>query len=189
MLIQTTSLRSGSLQRAGSCFRHHHELPPDRTTRTIHGCRCVPADATARCAVDSGNDTARLFSTVSPLASGARFGNETGETGTRCAINDDRNASAAPATVSQCGCITVNRRFTSHCGVTWRPSGRSRTPWEGDAAKLASPETGLLHSCCPSNRHSISNGSSAGLRMMTAVRRPGVGAGHLCACGRSFFRN
>lgn len=165
------------------------KLLPSLVTRIIRPSRYVFIDASAQKTVDSGNDTARLFSKVSPLASGACFGNETGETGTRCAISDDRNASAAPATVSQCGSIMVNQRFTGHCAMTWRPIGRARMTWEGDGANLASPETGLLHSCCPSNRHSVCNGSSAGLRMVTAVRRPWVGTGHLCACSRSFFRN
>ena len=135
---------------------------------------------------DSGPDTARLRFFVSPLASGACFGDETGETGTRCATGNGCNASAAPATVSQYGCITVNSGFTSHCDITWRPHGRARMTWEGDAATLASPETGLLHSCCPSNRRSVCNGSSAGMRRMTAMRRPQVVADHLCACRRSF---
>lgn len=150
--------------------------------------RCVFIDAPAQNTVDSGNDTARLFSKVSPLASGACFGNEIGETGTRCAIRDDRNASAAPATVSQCGSIMVNQRFTGHCAMTWRPIGRARMTWEGDGANLASPETGLLHSCCPRNRHSVCNGSSAGLRRVTAVRRAKIGIGYLCACSRSSLR-
>lgn len=183
--------------RCGLCWSVHSinpvstgrcKLLPSLTTRIISPRRCIFIDASAQKKVDSGNDTARLFSKVSPLASGACFGNETGETGTRCAISDDRNASAAPATVSQCGYITVNHRFTGHCAMTWRPTGRARMAWEGDVANLASPETGLLHSCCTRNRHSVCNGSSAGLRMVTAVRRPRVGAGHLYACRRSSLR-
>ena len=156
--------------------------------RIIHPCWCGDLATPAAEIADSGPDTARLEFFVSPLASGACFGDETGETGTRCATCNGCNASAAPATVSQCGCITVNSGFTSHCDMTWRPTGRARMTWEGDAAKLASPETGLLHSCCPSNRRSVCNGSSAGLRMVTAMRRPWVGAGHLCACRRSSLR-
>ena len=183
--------------RCGPCWSVHSINPVSTgrcklllslTTRIICPRRWVFIDASAQKTVDSGHDTARLFSKVSPLASGACFGNETGETGTRCAISDDRNASAAPATVSQCGYIMVNQRFTGHCAMTWRPTGRVRMAWEGDVANLASPETGLLHSCCTRNRHSVCNGSSAGMQRVTALRRPRVGASHLYACRRSSLR-
>lgn len=164
-------------------------LPEDHPRRTILPRRDDPGVWHHATAAVSGHTTAGLRRVVPTHASGACFGDEAGETGTRCAIGNDRNASAAPATVSQCGCIVVSLRLTGHCGVTWRPSGRARTPWEGDVARLASPETGLLHSCCPNTRHSVCNRSSAGLRMMTNGFRPRVEVRHRSACRRSTSRD
>lgn len=161
-------------------------LPIPAAKRMMPPLLSHPFGRTVQFAIQAEPDTFRMATQGVHTASGACFGNKTGETGMRCAPPWGCNASAAPATVSQCGCITVNQRFTSHCDMTWRPDGRARMTWEGDAARLASPETGLLHSCCPSHRYSVCNGSSAGMRRMTAMRRPQVVADHLCACRRSF---
>lgn len=85
-------------------------------------------------------------------------------------------ASAAPATVGQCGCMQVNRAHARiHPPLEHHVTslGCARMPREGDAASLASPETGLLHPCAPSGR--VAQRSSAGLRMMAAVLRPRAG--------------
>ena len=63
-------------------------------------------------------------------------------------------ARTAPATVSKCGCIM--RCMARVWLLAWQAvtvsygrcaNGRTDTKWEGDASKLASPDTGLKRVC------------------------------------------